>query len=147
MQTLTKISVEEYLQNEAKAEFKSEYHAGEVVAMAGAQFIHNQIVANLIIEIGTCLKAKNCQILPSDMLLKIPECEKFVYPDISIICGEVQMDELKHFGLDVLLNPRVIIEVLSDSTSVYDQTEKRRCYFTLPSLAQYVLVGSEHYWG
>jgi Uma2 family endonuclease len=143
MQTLTKITVEEYLANEAKADFKSEYHDGEVVAMAGAQLAHNQIVANLIIEIGVCLKAKNCQVLASNMLLKLPECNKYVYPDITIVCETIELDEAKQNGLDVLLNPTIIIEVLSESTSAYDQSEKMRCYFTLPSLQQYVLVDSE----
>jgi Uma2 family endonuclease len=143
MQILTKITVEEYLQNEAQAEVKSEYHNGEVVAMAGAQLAHNQIVGNLIGELYICLKGGNCQIYPSDMLLYLPDCEKFVYPDLMIVCGEVQLDKAKRQGLDVLLNPTVIIEVLSESTATYDRTEKLHCYLMLNSLQQYVLVDSE----
>jgi Uma2 family endonuclease len=111
--------------------------------MAGAQLAHNQIVANLIGELFSCLKLKNCQVLASDMLLKLPECNKYVYPDITIVCETIQLDEAKQQGLDVLLNPTIIIEVLSESTSAYDQSEKMRCYFTLPSLKQYILVNSE----
>jgi Uma2 family endonuclease len=143
MKIITKISVEEYLQNEAQAEVKSEYHNGEVVAMAGAQLSHNIVVSNLIRYLGNCLDGKNCLVLPSDMLLHLPDCEKFVYPDVMIVCGEVQLDKAKRQGLDVLLNPTVIIEVLSESTADYDRTEKLHCYLMLNSLQQYVLVDSE----
>ena len=141
METLVKISVEEYLEQEAKNEHKSEYHAGEVVAMAGAQENHNLIVANLIMEVGICLKYKQCKLYPSDMLVKLAICEKFVYPDIVVVCGERLLE--KHKGLDVLLNPTIIIEVLSESTAHYDSSEKMECYFTLDSLQEYWLVDSE----
>ncbi|TAE72470.1 MAG: Uma2 family endonuclease [Bacteroidetes bacterium] len=99
------ISEEEYLTREAKADFKSEYHQGEVLMMAGASLYHNRIVSNLIGELYTCLKNKKCEVLPSDMLLKLPACKKYVYPDITIVCEEIQLDEEKKQGLDVLLNP------------------------------------------
>ena len=141
METLVKISVEEYLEQEAKNEHKSEYHAGEVVAMAGAQENHNLIVANLLGELYLCLKHKDCKLYPSDMLVKLAICEKYAYPDIAIVCGERALD--KHRGLDVLLNPTIIIEVLSESTAHYDSNEKMECYFTLESLQEYWLVDSE----
>ncbi len=142
MTAITKISVEDYLAQESVTPYKSEYHAGEIIAMAGARFAHNQIVSNLIVEIGVCLKSKNCRVLPSDILVQLAECDKFVYPDVTIICGEVELGERK-FGIDVLLNPTVIIEVLSESTELYDRSEKFRCYKTLSSLQQYVLVDSD----
>ena len=141
METLVKISVEEYLEQEAKNEHKSEYHAGEVVAMAGASFLHNAIVANLITILNNCLKDENCFALPSDILVKLPICEKFVYPDIVVVCGERLLE--KHKGLDALLNPTIIIEVFSESTAHYDSNEKMECYFTLDSLQEYWLVDSE----
>lgn len=143
MQTTTKISPEEYLEQEAKAKTKSEYRAGEVVAMSGAQLAHNRIVAALLQLIGNCLEDTNCEVFPSDMLLKLPECELFTYPDVMIVCEEVQLDDSKRQGLDVLLNPSVVIEVLSKSTADYDRGEKMRCYLTLASLQQYVLIDSE----
>jgi Uma2 family endonuclease len=143
METLVKVSVEEYLENEAKAGFKSEYKDGEVLAMAGAQLPHNAIVANLIIALGVCLKKKNCQVFPSDLLLKIADCERFTYPDITVVCGEVKLDDEKHGGLDVLLNPGVIVEVLSDSTEKDDRGDKFECYKTIESLHTYVLVSSK----
>lgn len=145
METLIKISPEEYLAKEAKADFKSEYRAGEVFAMSGAQLAHNQIVAALLRLIGNCLEDTNCQVFPSDMLLKIPDCELFTYPDVMVVCGEIELDKDKRQGLDVLLNPSVVIEVLSKSTADYDRGEKMRCYLTLPSLQQYVLIHSESF--
>ncbi|WP_448529524.1 Uma2 family endonuclease [Raineya sp.] len=141
METLTKISVEEYLEQEAKNHYKSEYHAGEVIAMAGASLTHNVIVANTITILNNCIKEKNCIVLPSDMLVKLSACEKYVYPDIVLLCGEQQIE--KHKGLDVLLNPTVIVEVLSVSTAHYDAHEKMECYFTLESLKEYWLIDSE----
>ncbi|MFN3315639.1 MAG: Uma2 family endonuclease [Raineya sp.] len=141
MNLLTKISVKEYLEQEAKAEYKSEYHAGEIKAMAGASRNHNVLVANLLKKIGLCLENKNCLVFPSDMLVKLPFCDKYVYPDLIIACGEEKYE--KHHGLDVLLNPTIVIEVLSESTANYDSNEKMECYFTLESLQEYWLADSE----
>lgn len=141
MQTLTKISVEDYLAEEKQAPSKNEYHDGEIVAMAGAQEPHNVIVNNLIFLINRCLWEKNCRVYPSDMLLKLEKCHKYVYPDIMIVCEKPKLE--KHSGLDVLLNPIVIIEVLSESTGNYDQIEKKNCYLELESLQEYIMIDSE----
>ncbi|GAB4131455.1 MAG: Uma2 family endonuclease [Raineya sp.] len=141
METLVKISIEEYLEQEAKAQHKSEYHAGEVVAMAGASRNHNVIVINLIKLLILCIDEDSCSILANDMLVKLPACEKYVYPDVVIVCQEEKYE--KHRGLDILLNPTIVIEVLSESTAHYDSNEKMECYFTLPSLQEYWLVDSE----
>lgn len=135
-----KTSVAEYFQREAQAEYKSEYHNGEIIAMAGASKNHNIIVSNLLAELVFCLKKKNCQVYPSDMLLRLEKCDKYVYPDIMIACENEHNEE--HAGLGVLLNPVVIIEVLSPSTSKYDQSEKMRCYLELDSLEEYIMVDS-----
>jgi len=145
MQIIIKISTEEYLEKEAKADIKSEYRAGEVIAMSSAQLAHNLIVSNLIYLLNECLWDTNCRVFPSDMLLKFPDCESFAYPDVMIVCEEVKLDSDKKQGLDVLLNPSVVIEVLSKSTADYDRGEKMRCYLTLPSLQQYVLIDSESF--
>ncbi len=139
MQTITKISVEEYFQQAAQAEYKSEYHNGEVVAMAGASKNHNIIVSNLLFLMNRCLWDKNCQVYPSDMLLKLEKRNKYVYPDMMIVCKDEQNEE--HQGLGVLLNPVVIIEVLLPSTSKYDQSEKMRCYLIMPGYRFYILCG------
>jgi Uma2 family endonuclease len=137
------ISKEEYLDREAVAETKSEYHNGKIVAMAGAQEIHNRIVGNLIIRLGMCLLDKDCQVYPSDFLLYVPECDDYFYPDITVVCDNVEMAEEKRNGLDVLLNPKIVIEVSSKSTAKYDLSEKMQCYLKLASLQNYVIVSSE----
>lgn len=137
------ISKEEYLDREAVAETKSEYHNGKIVAMAGAQEIHNRIVGNLMGELYACLKSKNCQVYPSDFLLYVPECNDYFYPDITVVCDNVEIAEEKRNGLDVLLNPKIVIEVSSKSTAEYDLSEKMQCYLKLASLQNYVIVSSE----
>jgi len=134
---------EAYLAQEAQAEYKSEYRAGEIVAMAGAQEPHNLIVSNLIGELYACLKRKNCRIYPGDMLIHIPACERYVYADVVIVYDAVKLVEERQKGIDVLLNPNIVIEVLSQSTAVYDLTEKFECYKTIADVSQYVLVDSE----
>ncbi|WP_250630289.1 Uma2 family endonuclease [Rhodoflexus caldus] len=136
------ISPEAYLAQEAQADFKSEYHAGQTVAMAGAQEPHNRIVSNILGELYACLKGKKCQVYPSDLLIKLPQCDKYVYADITVVCDKVVLENLPQKGLDVLLNPHIVIEVLSESTAVYDRTDKLKCYLKLASLKQYVLVDS-----
>jgi Uma2 family endonuclease len=111
--------------------------------MAGAQLPHNRIVRNLVYYLSLCLEGSNCEVLANDMLLSLPKCEKYVYPDVMIVCGEPLLDDTRRQGLDVLLNPTVVIEVTSASTALFDRTEKMECYLLLASLTQYVLVDSE----
>ncbi len=134
---------EAYLVQESQAEYKSEYRAGEIVAMAGAQEPHNLIVSNLIFLLQQCLWKGKCRIYPGDMLIHIPDCQRYVYADVVIVCDEVKLAEERRKGIDVLLNPNIVIEVLSESTAVYDLTEKFECYKTIPDVRQYVLVDSE----
>lgn len=143
MQTLTFISQADYLQQEATTHTKHEYHAGEIVSMAGAQLSHNRIVRNVISLLDNCLQGTNCEVLPSDMLLKLEACDAYVYPDITIVCENVLLDDERRQGLDVLLNPTVVIEVTSASTALFDRTKKMECYLLLACLRQYVLIDSE----
>ncbi len=136
------LTEEEYLIQELKAEFKSEYYKGKVVAMAGAQDEHNIIVSNLIRVLGNCVIEKNCIVYPSDMLLKLKHCDIFVYPDVMVACEKRQVERKAKNGLDALLNPTVIVEVLSKSTRHRDQVIKRDCYLELKGLKQYILVDS-----
>ncbi len=149
-----RISVEEYLFNEARAEYKSEYHDGVVVpvhrtvdeygnitAMAGAQPAHNRLVIRLSALLEFCLADTDCLVYASDQLVRTPECEKYHYPDLSMVWRKPEFEKHTN-GLDALLNPSVVIEVLSGSTEGYDRGEKYRCFRTLPSLEQYVLVDS-----
>ena len=131
------ISQEEYLANERSSETKSEYYQGEIFAMASASERHNLIVANIIGELRSQLKKKPCRVYPSDMRLKIEETGLYTYPDVIVVCGEREFDDEKS---DTLLNPDVIIEVLSDSTESYDRGRKFWHYRKLKSLKEYVMI-------
>ncbi len=137
------ISESDYLIGEANAETKSEYDNGVLVAMAGAQTEHNLIVSNMIRLLGNCAVEKGCDVFPSDMLLKLSSCKRYVYPDVMMVCGKKIIKRKEQNGMDVLLNPTVIVEVSSPSTEQDDQIKKRDCYFELKSLKQYVLIDSQ----
>lgn len=143
MQILVKTIPEiQYLEQEAQTTVKHEYHNGEIVAKAGATEAHNLMVANLLGELYICLKGTLCKIYPSDMLLKLEQCKKYVYPDVMIVCQPTQIECKTDNSAEVLLNPTIVIEVLSVNTSFYDKGEKKRCYQMLPSLEQYVMLDS-----
>jgi Uma2 family endonuclease len=138
----TLVSVEEYFTLLKKSDVKLEYNAGKLVAMAGAQPVHNLIAANFIAELAQCLKKKGCSILTSDQLIKVEGCHKYTFPDLVIVCQK-PIYEKSPQGLDALLNPEIIVEVLSESTASYDRTEKFDCYRTIASFREYVLVNSD----
>jgi Uma2 family endonuclease len=126
---------EEYLRAERQAPFKSEFLDGTILAMSGASLAHNVLVANLIMELGPRLRRKGCQIYPSD--LKVRQGSRFFYPDVSAICGEPEFHDDEK---DVVLNPSLLIEVLSPSTEKYDKGIKFLTYQQIPSLQEYLLV-------
>jgi Uma2 family endonuclease len=137
------ISESDYLINEATAETKSQYNNGVVTAMVGAQTEHNYIVANMIRLLGNCAVEKNCVVFPSDMVLDLPNCNRYVYPDVMMVCGKRIIKRKEKNGLDALYNPTIIVEVSSPSTEQDDQVGKRDCYFEIKSLKQYVLIDSQ----
>ena len=128
---------EEYLALEENAEYKSEYYAGEIFNMAGASYRHNCIVTNILSVVSGKLLNSGCRILGLDLRLWAAEKELFTYPDAMILCGEPQFYEGRN---DTVLNPRVIFEVLSESTKNYDRGEKFAMYRSIPSLQEYVLA-------
>src|ERR1051326_4266178 len=109
--------------------------------MAGASPNHNTITFNLNGLLYTLLQGKPCRGFSSDMRVRVPDCNRYYYPDLSVVCGEPQYERLA--GVETLLNPTVVIEVLSDSTEKTDREEKLDCYRTLPSLQTYVLVSQD----
>jgi Uma2 family endonuclease len=131
------LTPEEYLALERQAESKSEYFDGAVYAMSGASLNHNKIVANVIIELGQQLRGRPCSALPSDIKVRMPDSRKFFYPDVSVICGEPQFHDER---TDVILNPILIIEVLSESTEGFDRGRKFQAYQRLESLQEYMLI-------
>ena len=134
-------SPEEYLRLEREAEFKHEYFQGEIRAMAGTEYLHNLICANLTIEIGSHLRGKSCSVVGSDQRLQIMSGSAFVYPDLTVVCGKPEFNEEKK--PDTLLNPALLVEVLSPSTSQYDRSEKFMLYRQIPSLRQYLTLDSQ----
>jgi Uma2 family endonuclease len=134
------ITAAEYLAMERKADYKSECFKGEVFAMAGASNNHNIVVSELIFLLRNFLKGKSCTVYPSDMRVHIPENSLFTYPDVMVVCGKKKF--LEDTDLDTILNPVLIVEVLSDSTESYDRGKKFELYRGLPSLKEYVLVSS-----
>lgn len=135
------ITPEQYLEIERKAEFKSEYYRGEMFAMAGASEPHNLLVWNLIAQLYPQLRRGSCRGYPSDMRVHVPATGLFTYPDVTIVCGEPQFADDRR---DTLLNPTLIIEVLSPSTEAFDRGRKFRHYQSIRSLQYYVLISSDH---
>ncbi len=135
-----KLTPAEYLAIERKAEFKSEFLNGQMFAMAGASRFHNAVTDNLIIEIGSRLKGTPCRTYSSDMRVLISATGLYTYPDIVIVCGEPKFED---GAFDTLLNPQVIIEVLSDSTANYNSGTKFRHYERIESLKEYILVAQD----
>jgi len=131
-------SPEEYLELERRAETRHEFVDGIIYAMAGESLSHSRICINLAGEVRAKLKGKNCEALSPNMKVRAESKGMFAYPDLSVVCGEpIFHDKQK----DVLLNPKIIIEVLSPSTGRYDQTKKFFRYRKeLPSLTDYILI-------
>ena len=139
-QSNTYISPEDYLSIERKSEIRSEYLNGEIFAMVGASRAHNLIVANITRELTQQLKGKSCELYPNDMRVRIPATGLYTYPDVVVVCGEPLFED-EH--VDTLLNPTLIIEVLSASTESYDRGKKFSHYQTVGSLIEYLLVAQD----
>jgi Uma2 family endonuclease len=137
---MTLLTPEEYLAIERKAEYKSEYYDGVMYAMAGAQRTHDRIVWSLHRELGNCLRSRPCEGFTSDMRVRTI-ARHYTYPDASALCGEPWfLDD----AVDTLLNPSLIVEVLSPSTEAYDRGRKFELYQSISSLREYLLLASDH---
>jgi Uma2 family endonuclease len=134
------ISPETYLERERKAEFKSEYLEGEIYAMAGGSPRHSHITANVIGALWARLQGKPCRVLSSDMKVRASREGLYAYPDVSVVCGEMQFHDEHE---DVLTNPIVIVEVLSPSTEAYDRGKKFHQYQQIATLQHYLLVAQD----
>jgi Uma2 family endonuclease len=134
------LSEKEYLLIERQAQQKSEFHRGEMFAMAGASREHNVIAHNLSRHLGNLLGGRGCDVYQSDMKVRIAATGRFTYPDVVVACSPRQFaDDQK----DVLLNPTLVAEVLSESTSDYDRGEKASDYRSLNSLCDFVLIAQD----
>lgn len=132
-----KYSFRQYLALEEKAEYKSEFYQGEIFSMSGGTGDHSLIASNLIREVGIALKGKACNMYNGDFRVRIENADSGVYPDGMVICGPREYYKDRK---DVVTNPTVVFEVLSESTAAWDYGGKFRKYQQLPSLREYVLV-------
>jgi Uma2 family endonuclease len=136
------LTPEQYLEMERKSETKNEYLNGEVFAMTGASRWHNRIVINLVYGLESQLHTRPCSVYSNDLRVKVQKSGLYTSPDIVVGCGEEKFED-EH--LDTLLNPLLVIEVLSDSTEAYDRGAKFAHYQQIDSLMEYLLIAQERY--
>jgi len=136
----TFVTPEEYLERELQSEEKSEYFNGEVFAIGRPSARHTWIVTNVSGSFWQQLKKKPCRVASSEMRLKVTPTGLYTYPDVMVICGDVEVAAEQK---DTVLNPAVIVEVLSPSTQDYDRGQKFEHYRTLPSLIDYLTIAQD----
>jgi Uma2 family endonuclease len=136
----TRCTPEQYLALERKSPVKHEYYGGEMFAMAGASRVHNLIAGNLHAEIRAQIRGRPCEAYVSDIRVLVSPTWLYTYPDVVAVCGERQFEDSE---VDTLLNPNLIVEVLSPSTEAYDRGKKFAHYRRLESLREYVMVAQD----
>lgn len=134
------VSAEEYLRREREAEVRHEYDNGRIYAMAGESPNHSRVSVNVAGEVRARLKGKPCEPFSSNMKVCVNVAGKFYYPDLSVVCGEAIYHDKER---DALLNPKVIIEVLSPSTEKYDRSVKFLAYQQIESLTDFLLISQD----
>ncbi|AFZ25682.1 hypothetical protein Cylst_3544 [Cylindrospermum stagnale PCC 7417] len=130
-------TAEEYLELEEAAEYKSEYIDGQIIPMAGGTVNHNRIAGNFYAGLNIAFRQQEYEVFNSDMRLWIPQKRIYTYPDVMIVAGEPEFFNNRQ---DIILNPQVIIEVLSKSTKAYDREDKFEAYRTIPTFQEYLLI-------
>ena len=143
----TYLTPQEYLDWERKQPFKNEYHNGQIIAMSGASRSHNRITVDITIQLGNQLMDGDCEVFASEMRVRTSPEVSYFYPDVIVVCGEPRFED---DTFDTLLNPILVIEVLSLSTAAFDRGEKFEHYKQLASLQEYILISQdrvcvEHY--
>ncbi|MDJ0531243.1 MAG: Uma2 family endonuclease [Xenococcaceae cyanobacterium MO_207.B15] len=138
--TKTYYSPEEYLELETKAEYRSEYHDGQIIPMAGGKPNHNKISLNLSSALNFAFRGTSYDVFMSDLRLWIPNCRLYTYPDVMVVDTPLVFAENRQ---DTIVNPLMIAEILSDSTEKYDRGDKFRMYRTIPSFKEYLLISQK----
>jgi len=136
----TYITPEAYLASERRAKLKSEYIHGEVLAMSGASNAHNIITVEITTELNIQLRPRGCFVYSGDMRVRTSRTGSYFYPDVAVVCEKPRFEDNV---FDTLLNPILVVEVLSPSTEVYDRGEKFAHYQELASLREYLLVSQD----
>jgi len=137
---IPRLTIDEYITIENAALYKSEFFDGEMFAMAGASPPHNIVRENLSAELHARLKGSGCRSVSSDQRLKVVRTGLFTYPDLLVICGPWQFDAKDP---NAVINPVLIVEVLSPSTEKYDRGAKFRNYRQIPTLREYILIAQD----
>lgn len=135
-----RLSPDAFLDWEADQDTRHEYHRGEVFAMAGGTETHARIIGNLYFALRQALKGRGCTVYTDALRVRVEAEDLFTYPDLSVVCGPGVFHDAKR---TTLLNPTVLVEVLSESTAEYDRTTKLRFYRQIPGLAAVVLVAQD----
>jgi len=133
-----KYTLKEYFELEMSSDARHEYWNGEIYSMSGVSESHAQIEVNLIASLRTRLPKQSCRVFPANMRLHVPTLPPYRYADLSAVCGMPTFEKIG--GVDVLSNPVLIIEVLSESTEAYDRGDKFTHYKSIGSLREYLLV-------
>lgn len=134
-------TLEEYLELDHNSEEKIEFWDGHIFTLAGASEIHNQIQFNCTLALRNKLRGRNCRIYPSDMRIKVPAYPPYRYADLSALCGNRLIETIGK--QDLLVNPSVIIEVLSESTADFDRGYKFTYYKSIESFTEYILIAQD----
>ena len=132
-----RLSEEQYLEIERKAEFRHQFYDGVMYAMSGGSSTHAFLIASLSREFGNLFKNRPCRVATSDLRVRVSRGGLYTYPDVVVVCGNLSFaDDQK----DTLTNPTMLVEVLSSSTEAYDRGFKAEQYRQIESLREYVLV-------
>lgn len=135
-------TLEEYFEIERNSEEKYEYFDGNVWSMAGASPAHERIVINIGGHLRDLFRGRGCSVFSSNLKVKVPDYPPYRYPDLSVYCGQGIYEKMD--GLDVLINPQMLIEVLSPSTEAFDRGDKFLYYKSIPSFVEYLLISATH---
>ncbi|MGE0133304.1 MAG: Uma2 family endonuclease [Blastocatellales bacterium] len=137
----TRYTIEEYIELLKNSDERFEYFDGEVVSMAGGKIAHGDIASNIVRHLGNRLVDRPCRVSGGDVALKVPLAWPFRFPDVSVTCGERLIEGFQ--GIEMIINPLLIVEVLSPSTEIYDREGKFLAYQSIESFQEYLLVAQD----
>lgn len=137
-----KYTMEEYIELYKNSEERFEYFDGEIFSMAGGKIDHGEIGANVLYQLRNHLAGRPCRVYGPDVAIKVPTAPPFRLPDVSVVCGQ-RVTELVQ-GIDLLVNPLLIVEVLSETTEAYDLNKKFVAYQSIESFQEYVVIAQKY---
>lgn len=131
-------TLEEYLELERTSEERFEFWDGEIFCMSGVSDEHDAIEGNIYSFLRSRIGERGCRVFLANMRIKVPSAPPYRYADLSVVCGKFELEEIG--GVDTLINPQLIVEVLSPSTEAYDRGDKFSHYKSIATLREYLLV-------